>query len=161
MEVTFGTAKQAELNAIVEMLVDDPLGQQREATTNSESATISEPYSVAFSHISEDPNNELIVARTTPNTECPSGVVAVLQLTYIPSLTYQGAWRAQIEGVRVHKSCRGKGLGEKVFRWSISRAKERGCKIVQLTSDKKRPDAIRFYEKLGFVASHEGFKLHF
>ena len=85
----------------------------------------------------------------------------MLQLTYIPYLTYIGSWRCLIEGVRIHSGYRGQGLGRRLFEWAIQRAKERNCRLLQLTSDKTRGDALRFYESLGFVASHEGFKLHF
>ena len=84
----------------------------------------------------------------------------MLQLTFIPYLTHQGTWRALIEGVRVHNACRGQGIGKAMFEWAIERARQRGCRMVQLTTDKTRPDALRFYEQLGFVASHEGMKLH-
>jgi GNAT superfamily N-acetyltransferase len=83
----------------------------------------------------------------------------MLQLTFIPYLTYIGSWRCLIEGVRIHSEFRGQGLGEQIFRWVIDRAKEKKCQLIQLTSDKQRPDALRFYEKIGFVATHEGFKL--
>ena len=162
MNIQFGKAQKEDLTTIIDMLVDDPLGNQRESENSDLKA-----YESAFHHIESDPNNELIVAREIESTNSPNDseerpkVVAVLQLTYMPSLTYQGSWRAQIEGVRVHKDCRGLGLGESIFKWAIERAQQKGCKILQLTSDKKRPDAIRFYEKLGFKASHEGFKLHF
>ena len=112
-------------------------------------------YYDAFEHIVEDSNNELVVA------ECEGIVVGVLQLTYIPYLTYQGSWRALIEGVRVHKDYRSKGIGKELFTWAIEKARLKPCKIVQLTSDKGRPEAIRFYESLGFRASHEGLKLWF
>jgi len=88
-------------------------------------------------------------------------VVGVLQLTFIPYLTYQGGWRALIEGVRVARGARSQGLGKALLEWAIARARERGCVMVQLTTDKSRPDAKRFYDGLGFVASHEGMKLHF
>ena len=84
----------------------------------------------------------------------------MLQLTFIPYLTHQGTWRALIEGVRVHKDCRGQGVGRAMFEWAIERARQRGCRMVQLTTAKTRPDALRFYQQLGFVASHEGMKLH-
>ena len=83
----------------------------------------------------------------------------MLQLTLMRSLTYQGGWRAQIEGVRIDAGVRAQGLGRALFEWAIARAHERGCHLVQLTTDKRRPDAHRFYESLGFVASHEGMKL--
>lgn len=89
------------------------------------------------------------------------GLLGILQLTYIPYLTYKGSWRCLIEGVRIHKDYRGKGLGTELFKWAIQRAKEKNCNIVQLTSNKERIEAIRFYESLGFEASHEGFKLIF
>jgi GNAT superfamily N-acetyltransferase len=87
-------------------------------------------------------------------------VVGVLQLTFIPYLTYKGGWRALIEGVRVAAPLRSAGIGRRMFLWAIDRARQRQCRMVQLTSDKTRPEAIRFYESLGFVASHEGMKLH-
>jgi len=86
-------------------------------------------------------------------------IVGTFHLTFIQYLTHQGSIRAQIESVRVREDHRGKGIGKKMFQWAINRAKEKGANLVQLTSDKKRPDAIRFYEKLGFIASHEGMKL--
>ncbi len=84
----------------------------------------------------------------------------MLQLTFIPYLTHTGSWRCLIEGVRIAKAFRGKGLGSEFISWAIKRAGDRNCSMVQLTSDKQRPDAIRFYQSLGFNASHEGFKLH-
>lgn len=160
MNIVFEKATHSDLDRIIAMLIDDPLGAQRESSNVD-----SKSYQNAFRHIEKDPNNELIVARDTDSEKLSKSAVfdaiAVLQITYLPSLTYQGAWRAQIEGVRVHPDYRGHGLGQSLFEWSIARAQEKGCKIIQLTSDKQRPDAIRFYEKLGFNASHEGFKLHF
>ena len=91
----------------------------------------------------------------------PLGAIGVLQLTFIPYLTYQGGWRALIEGVRVASGARSQGVGKALIEWAIARARERGCIMVQLTTDKARVDAKRFYESLGFVASHEGMKLHF
>ena len=108
----------------------------------------------AFDAIDADPNNELVVAVQGGD------LVGMLQLTFIPSLTYQGGWRALIEGVRVAGAQRSSGIGRRLVTWAVERARERGCRLVQLTSDKARPDAIRFYESLGFVASHEGMKLH-
>ena len=133
------------------MLADDKLGAQREQFENP----LPETYYLAFEAINNDSSQELIVV-TIENE-----VVGVFQLSFIPYLTYQGGIRAQIEAVRIQKDRRGEGLGEKMFRWAIQRAKERGAHLLQLTTDKKRPDAKRFYEKLGFVASHEGMKLHF
>jgi GNAT superfamily N-acetyltransferase len=132
------------------MLADDMLGSRRERYT----LPLPECYYTAFEAIDTDPNNELVVA------ELDGQVVGVMQLTYIPYLTYQGGWRALIEGVRVDSAWRASGIGRTLFTWAIERAQSQGCHLVQLTSDKARPDAIRFYESLGFVASHEGMKLH-
>ncbi len=151
MTIDFRPALRADVECIVEMLADDPLGTKRENAVKP----LPKSYYDAFEHIVEDPNNELVVA------ECEGIVVGVLQLTYIPYLTYQGSWRALIEGVRVHKDYRSKGIGKELFTWAIEKARLKPCKIVQLTSDKGRPEAIRFYESLGFRASHEGLKLWF
>jgi ribosomal protein S18 acetylase RimI-like enzyme len=131
------------------LLADDDLGAQREQF----SSPLPESYTAAFDAIARDPNQELIVA------EMNRKVVGVLQLTYIPGLSRQGAWRALIESVRVDSAWRAAGLGRKLIAHAIERARARGCRLVQLTSDKSRADAIRFYESLGFVASHEGLKL--
>jgi len=139
-----------DLPEIVRMLADDPLGSQREMATDPLPAS----YHAAFEAIQRDANNELVVAEA--ETGC---VVAVLQLTFTPYITHQGGWRATIEGVRVDRQFRGSGLGRDLFAWAIRRAQDRGCHLVQLTTDKERPGALRFYEFLGFVASHEGMKL--
>lgn len=112
-------------------------------------------YLDTFAAIDSDPNNELIIA------ELAGEMVGFMQLTYIPYLTYQGRWRALVEGVRVDKNHRGKGIGKELFLWAIERAKQRKCHLLQLTTDKQRPDAVKFYKTLGFVASHEGMKMHF
>ena len=150
-ETRIRIATPSDLSAIVEMLRADPLGSQRE----SADADDLKPYEVAFAAIESDPNNSILVATTTGSV----AVVGVLQLTFIPNLTYHGAWRAQIEGVRVSEIQRGRGLGEALVREALRRAREHGCRLVQLTTDKRRPDAQRFYERLGFEASHEGMKL--
>jgi GNAT superfamily N-acetyltransferase len=147
--LAFRRARRGDLPAIVHLLADDPLGAQREADVSPLPAS----YGAAFDAIDADPNQELVVA------ESVGAVVGVLQLTFIPSLTYRGGWRALIEGVRVAAAMRSAGVGQRLFEWAIARARERGCHLLQLTSDKTRPDAIRFYERLGFVASHEGLKL--
>lgn len=133
------------------MLADDPLGATRETF----SSPLPDCYPAAFDAIDRDPNNELVVAETADGI-----VIGVLQITFIPYLTYRGGWRALIEGVRVASGFRSGGVGKRMLDWAIQRAKDRGCRVVQLTSDKSRPDAVRFYEQLGFVASHEGMKLH-
>nr|WP_154223052.1 GNAT family N-acetyltransferase [Marinicella rhabdoformis] len=131
------------------MLADDPLGALREDAQ----LPLNSKYSDAFQAISSDPNNELMVLTSD------GGTIGMLQLTFIPYLTHVGSWRCLVEGVRVHKDFRGQGLGAELIQWSIDRAKERHCKMIQLTSDKQRPEALRFYEMLGFKANHEGFKL--
>lgn len=131
------------------MLADDPLGSKREDNSDPLPAA----YRTAFEAIDSDPNNDLVVAVRD------NRVIGVLQITFIPYLTYRGGWRALIEGVRISKSARTSGVGGAMFQWAINRARERGCIMVQLTTDKSRPDAVRFYENLGFVASHEGMKL--
>lgn len=133
------------------MLADDAIGAQRE----NYRIPLPQAYIDAFAAIDQDPNNELVVADTAARR-----VIGVLQLTFIPYLTYQGGWRALIEGVRVAAEYRAGGVGRQLLLWAIARARERGCHMVQLTSDKARPQAIRFYQGLGFVATHEGLKLH-
>ncbi len=146
----FRRASRDDVPGIVRMLADDPLGARREAFASP----LPESYYVAFEAIDRDANNELIVA------ELDGRIIGVLQMTFIPYLTYRGGWRALIEGVRIDSAVRSSGLGQKLFAWAIDRARQRSCHLIQLTSDKARPDAIRFYESLGFVSSHEGFKLH-
>lgn len=148
--VTFRQATEEDLDSIVFMLSDDNLGNTRERYEHP----LPESYVKAFRAIDSDPNIELIVACVGDT------VVGVEQVTFTPHITYQGGWRATIEGVRTASSERGKGLGSQMIRFAIERAKERGCHVVQLTTDKKRMDALRFYERLGFKASHEGLKLH-
>ena len=104
--------------------------------------------------IKQDPNADLIVAKL--NHE----IVAVAQVNYITYLTYQGGTRAQIEGVRVSEQQRGRGIGQRLFKYIIKMAQDKNCHVIQLTTDKSRPNAYKFYEKLGFKNSHAGFKLH-
>jgi len=148
-------ANSNDLPEIIKMLADDQLGSAREDS----STPINQQYLDAFTIIQADQNNELIVLES--DEPMNKTIMGVLQLTYIPYLTYKGSWRCLIEGVRIHQDFRGQGLGTKLFEWAIDRAKQKGCNIVQLTSNKNRSDAIRFYESLGFKASHEGFKLFF
>lgn len=149
MELIYREARENDIAILVEMLADDELGQARE----DPSSPLNQRYTDAFQAIANDPNNELTVV------ESNGAIVGMLQLTFIPYLTHTGSWRCLIEGVRISRALRGKGLGSKFIRWAISRAKQRQCSLVQLTSDKQRPDALRFYESHGFIASHEGFKL--
>jgi GNAT superfamily N-acetyltransferase len=150
MNLQFRKASAKDLQAIVLLLVDDPLGAKRERYETP----LPQSYLRAFEAIDADPNNELVVATLEGE------VVGVLQLTFIPYLTYQGGWRALVEAVRVKTRLRSKGLGKALFEWAIERSRERRCHMVQLTTDKSRADAKRFYESLGFVATHEGMKLH-
>lgn len=149
MEVQFRMATIEDVERIVEMLADDKLGSQRELFEKP----LPSSYYEAFAAIDNDPNNELAVACVGVE------IVGVQQLTFIPYLTYQGGWRATIEGVRTASSVRGQGIGSQLIRHGIERAKERGCHLVQLTTDKQRPEALKFYEQLGFSATHEGMKM--
>ncbi|MCK2213615.1 GNAT family N-acetyltransferase [Actinomadura sp. ATCC 31491] len=146
-DVTFRLARRDDVPAIVEMLADDPLGARREGDPGDPR------YLAAFERIDADPYDELIVA------ERGGKVVGTMQLTYLAGLSRLGAERCQIEAVRVHASTRGQGIGRRMITWAVDRARERGCAMVQLTSDKSRTDAHRFYGSLGFAGSHEGFKL--
>ncbi|WP_406690901.1 GNAT family N-acetyltransferase [Saccharopolyspora sp. ID03-671] len=141
-------ATQEDLAEIVGLLLDDELGSGRE------SADDLGPYREAFAAIDADPA-QLLVA-----VEDPAGlVVATSQLTFIPGLARRGAWRAQIEAVRLAAAHRSRGLGAALFAWAIDESRRRGCALIQLTTDKKRTDAHRFYDRLGFTASHEGYKM--
>ncbi|MDX1453974.1 MAG: GNAT family N-acetyltransferase [Gammaproteobacteria bacterium] len=148
--LTFRHARQEDLATLVAMLADDELGAQREDFR----LPLPESYLESFSAIDRDANNELLVALHGDD------IIGMLQLTFIPYLTYQGGWRCLVEGVRISKEHRGKGFGRQLFLWAIDRARERHCHLVQLTTDKQRPDALGFYQDLGFKASHEGMKLH-
>jgi GNAT superfamily N-acetyltransferase len=148
----FRKASKEDLPQIVEMIANDKLGKLREDFK----LPLPEKYYQAFENISKDENQELMVIEDEH-----AGIVGTLQLSFIQYLTYQGGIRVQIESVRVKENERGKGVGEIALKWAITRAKERGAHLVQLTTDKKRPEAIKFYEKLGFKATHEGMKLHF
>ena len=140
-------ATRADLPGIVALLIDDPLGRARESDTDIE------PYERAFDAVDADPAHQLVVV------ERADAVIATLQLSLVPGLARCGMLRAQIEAVRVHPDHRGSGLGGDLIEWAVDEARARGCGLVQLTSAKQREDAHRFYERLGFVASHEGFKL--
>ncbi|WP_410915343.1 GNAT family N-acetyltransferase [Priestia filamentosa] len=131
------------------MLADDVLGSKRERYEQP----LPESYIKAFQAIKNDPNNELVVAVDG------NKIIGVQQITFTPYITHQGGWRATIEGVRTLSSVRSKGVGTKLIKWAIQRAKERGCHLIQLTTDKKRDDALRFYKHLGFYATHEGLKM--
>jgi GNAT superfamily N-acetyltransferase len=149
--VALRRAADADLPALVRLLADDPLGAGRELLPDDEADLA--PYRRAFALIAADPAQLLVVA--VDGTE----VLGTLQLSVIPSLSRQGALRAQVEAVRVRADQRGRGLGEAMVRWVVEEARRRGCTLVQLTTDVSRVDAHRFYERLGFVASHVGLKL--
>ena len=139
-------AAAADLPAIVALLTDDPLGATREVAGPA-------PYERAFAAVDADPAHLLVVA------DDAGEVVGTLQLSFLPGLSRGGALRAQVEAVRVHADSRGVGLGQALLTWAVDEARRRGCALVQLTTDKSRRDAHRFYDRLGFVASHEGYKL--
>lgn len=140
-------ATEDDLPAIVAMLADDPLGATRESPDDLT------PYVTALKRLVEDPNQHVVVAVREGR------VVGTLQLTIVAGLSRKGATRSIIEGVRVHSDERGSGLGTQFIEWAIDQSRAEGCQMVQLTSDVTRTDAHRFYERLGFVASHVGFKL--
>ena len=148
----FRKATGADISSVVEMIADDKLGKTRE----NYQFPLPKEYTIAFDNINADQNQELIVVENDQQE-----IIGTLQLSFIQYLTYQGGIRAQIEAVRIRKDQRGKGMGQKMFLWAINRAKERNAHVFQLSSDKKRPKAIKFYEDLGFISSHEGMKLHF
>lgn len=148
--LSFRTATREDLPAIVRMLADDGLGKGREQPGD----ILPPAYGEAFDRMATQPDNFYLLA------EIDDKVAGCLQLTVIHGLSRTGISRAQIEGVRVAASHRGRGVGEALFREAIERARAAGCGLVQLTTDKARPDAMRFYERLGFTASHEGMKLN-
>jgi len=144
-------AKQKDVPAIVELIANDELGRLRE----NFKTPLPEQYLNAFDKVNADQNQELMVRLNETGD-----VIGTLQLSFIQYLTYQGGIRAQIEAVRMHENYRNKGIGQELIKWAIDRAEERGAHVVQLTTDKKRDTAVKFYEKLGFIASHKGMKLH-
>lgn len=145
----FRRARSEDLPHIVAMLADDELG----ATREDASVPPNPRYAAAFAAINQDSNQFLAVV------EQDTRLVGCLQLSFIPGLSRQGQWRGQIESVRIASSSRGQGLGRAMFEWAIEQCRVQGCGLVQLTTDRARPDARRFYESLGFTASHDGMKL--
>ncbi|ULR44024.1 GNAT family N-acetyltransferase [Rhizobium sp. K102] len=145
----FRLARRSDLAAIIGLLADDDLGSTREIVSDPVDAR----YLSAFAAIEADANQMLAVA-----SDADDQLVGCLQLSFIPGLSRTGMWRGQIESVRIARELRGSGLGSEFIEWAIAQCAERGCGLVQLTTDKTRGDSIRFYEKLGFVASHEGLK---
>lgn len=137
-----------DLPVLIALYADDPLGKGREQTDKG----VTDRYRAAFEAIDQDPNHCLAVG------EIDGTVVATLLLSYLPGLSRNGAWRAQIEAMRVSRDWRRAGIGRAMLEWAIDQAKTRKCDLVQLTSDVQRPDAHRFYERAGFSPSHVGFK---
>ena len=148
----FRKATIKDVSTIIAMIADDELGQKRENFKD----LLPAEYLNAFEKINADQNQELIVVENED-----SEIIGTLQLTFIQYLTYQGGIRAQIEAVRIRKDKRGLGIGQEMFLWAINRAKERNAHLLQLTTDKQRPEALQFYEALGFKQTHEGMKMHF
>jgi ribosomal protein S18 acetylase RimI-like enzyme len=143
-------AIEADIAVIVAMLADDDKGRLREG----ESDQLDPGYATAFAAIKADPNQRLLVA------EGDGAIVGSLQLTFIAGLSHRGAWRGQIEAVRIARDLRSQGLGREMILWAVERCRERGCRMVQLTTHKSRHRAHAFYERLGFEPSHVGMKLH-
>ncbi len=143
------TATAEDLPTLVAMLADDVLGQTREDA----SLPLNQAYRDAFAAIEADPYNDIMVG------EIDGMVMAMMQFTVIPSISFTGRSRAQIESVRVAEGYRGKGYGRKMFEWAIEEGRRRNCHLAQLSTNAARKDAARFYEDLGFVASHVGMKM--
>lgn len=148
-ELSFREATHDDLPTLVAMLADDSLGAAREIVSDP----VDRRYEEALAAVQRDPNNQILVV------EDQQQILGTFQLTFLPNLSRLGAWRCQIEGVRIQASFRGQGLGKWMIQEGIRRAKERNCLLVQLTSDKRRQDALKFYQDLGFEPTHEGFKL--
>ncbi|MGH2550244.1 MAG: GNAT family N-acetyltransferase, partial [Thermomicrobiales bacterium] len=140
-------ATERDLKAIVELLIDDQFGAERESLDDLA------PYLTAFQSIDADPNQLLVVM------ERDGAIIGTQHLTFMPGLSFKGATRLQVEEVRIAASERGGGLGTILIEWAIEQARDRGCNVVQLTSNAARIDAHRFYRRLGFAQSHAGFKL--
>ncbi|GGM13565.1 GNAT family N-acetyltransferase [Promicromonospora citrea] len=146
MNLTFREARPTDLERIVELIADDAVAARR-------TGTYGEAHVRGFEAIAASPDNELVVA------EADGAVVGVMQLTFIPGISRNGASRLLVEAVRVDKELRGQGVGARMMEHAHDRGRARGCVLAQLTSDKQRPDAHRFYRRLGYAQSHEGFKL--
>lgn len=146
MDLNFREAKLDDLERVVELIADDAVAARR-------TGSYGEPHLRAFEAIAASPDNELVVA------ESDGAVIGVMQLTYIPGISRNGASRLLVEAVRVSSELRGQGIGRLLMEHAHERGRARGCVLAQLTSDKQRPDAHRFYRSLGYEQSHEGFKL--
>ncbi|MFI7544478.1 GNAT family N-acetyltransferase [Actinoplanes sp. NPDC049599] len=152
-QVIFRTATRADVPAILELLSDDEIARSRTPAPDPTDEAADAACWAAFEAIDADPRNELVVA------DRDGVVVGTCQLTFIPSLSRRGAERMTIEAVRVRTDLRGHGVGRAMMAWALDRARERGCGLAQLTTDRRRTDAHRFYASLGFEPSHVGFKL--
>lgn len=148
-ETVFRRAQSSDLPSIVALLADDDLGRSREDA----SVPVNRKYVDAFDALQRDPNQLMAVL------VAGDAVVGCVQISFIPCLSRLGMWRGQIESVRIASGCRDEGLGRRLIEWAIAECRNRGCGLVQLTTDKSRLDARRFYESLGFRGSHEGMKL--
>jgi len=146
---TFRRAVRADLDTLVRLLAEDALGVGREQY----SQPLRPGYVAAFDAIDRDDNNLLVVVCLGAE------VVGMMQLTFVPSLTFQGGWRASLDGVRIAQAARSPALGQALIAHAVAVAKARGCHVLQLTTDKAQPQAKLFYERLGFLPSHEGMKL--
>ena len=146
MDLTFREAKRDDLERIVELIADDAVAARR-------TGSYGEPHIRGFEAVTASPDNELIVA------ELDGEVIGVMQLTFIPGISRNGASRLLVEAVRVSSELRGQGIGRRLMEHAHERGRARGCALAQLTSDKQRPEAHRFYRDLGYEQSHEGFKL--
>jgi N-acetylglutamate synthase-like GNAT family acetyltransferase len=150
MHLKYRRAEIDDIQVIVSLLLQDELGKTREITSDN----LDKRYIDAFQRINDDPNQYLMVV------EIDNKIIGTCHLTIMPSLTFTGSTRMQIEAVRVHQAVRGKQIGECMITEAFNYAKSQGVKIIQLSTNKQRPDALRFYEKLGFEASHIGMKLY-
>ncbi|AUC56687.1 GNAT family N-acetyltransferase (plasmid) [Sagittula sp. P11] len=146
MTLTIRPATRTDLPALIALYADDGLGKNRDG------GAVDDAYLSAFAAIDRDPNHILAVG------EEGGEIVATLLLSFLPGLSRHGAWRAQIEAMRVSSARRGQGLGRMMLDWAVAEAQSRNCRLVQLTSDRQRDDAHRFYERAGFTPSHLGFK---
>ncbi|MCO8270857.1 GNAT family N-acetyltransferase [Actinoplanes sp. TRM 88003] len=149
----FRAANRTDVPSVLRLLADDNISRARGFGDAPVAEDVDAAIWAAFEEIDADPNNELIVA------DDGGEIVATCQLTFTPGLSRLGARRMTIEAVRVRADRRGSGLGSDLMAYVLERGRERGCRIAQLTTDKRREDAHRFYERLGFVASHVGMKL--
>lgn len=148
-DIAFRNARKEDVKTLVALLADDDIAEGREQAKGD----LLPAYSAAFDEMSKNPDNRILVA------EQGGEIVGSLQIVYVPGLSRQGAKRAIIESVRVSSKARGQNIGTILMKEAIAQAKAAGCKLVQLTSDKRRTRAHLFYRRLGFLQTHEGFKL--